>query len=419
MRYFGSGKRGPPRVPARIAEPPGGVKASERDERAGRYTGRGAPPGPRRGRRADRSGPLRRDGDPRLRPRHPPGGGAAEGRAGGGGPRARARCRRGRGRPAPSPRRVARAAGGEGDGVRRAAPPRAAGPRRHAGRAAHLGGGRRAAGRGRGEAEGPQGPPRPGGGRPDPPGAPRRAEGGRLLPGRAAVRKKPARPDRRSRRRWPRRVLLSIAALLGLAGAVWAAWRYETRSLKIAAGAPAVRLVVPPGSSADAIARQLQGLGLVRHPLVFRTLARARGVGARLKAGEYALSGPLSLEGIVDALARGDVVRRDLTVPEGRSLDDIALLVVGEGLDLEDFLAAARDPAPVRDLDPAAADLEGYLFPDTYDVPQSPEAPRALVRQMAGRFREVISPELGRIAARGLTVRQAVTLASIVELETA
>jgi len=233
------------------------------------------------------------------------------------------------------------------------------------------------------------------------------------------VRKKPTRPDRRPRRRWPRRVLLSTAALLGLAGAVWAAWRYETRSPRIAAGAPPVRLVVPPGSSADAIARQLRGLGLVRHPLVFRALARARGVGARLKAGEYALSGPLSLEGIVDALARGDVVRRDLTVPEGRSLDDIALLVVGEGLDLEEFLAAARDPAPVRDLDPVAADLEGYLFPDTYDVPQAPEAPRALVRRMVERFRAVISPELSRIAEKGLSVRQLVTLASIVELETA
>jgi UPF0755 protein len=113
------------------------------------------------------------------------------------------------------------------------------------------------------------------------------------------------------------------------------------------------------------------------------------------------------------------VVRRDLTVPEGRSLDEIASLVVEEGLDLGAFLDAARDPAPVRDLDPAATDLEGYLFPDTYDVPQSPEAPRALVRRMALRFREVISPELERIAEKGLTVRQVVTLASIVELETA
>jgi len=216
-----------------------------------------------------------------------------------------------------------------------------------------------------------------------------------------------------------RRLLCGLALALVLLGAAGAAWRYETIGTRIPEGAPAVRLVVSPGASAEAIGRQLQALGLVRHPLVFRALARSRGVGTQLKAGEYALSGPLSLEGILDALERGDVVRRDLTVPEGRSLDEIASLVVEEGLDLGTFLDAARDPAPVRDLDPAATDLEGYLFPDTYDVPQSPEAPRALVRRMALRFREVIAPELERIAEKGLTVRQVVTLASIVELETA
>jgi UPF0755 protein len=180
-----------------------------------------------------------------------------------------------------------------------------------------------------------------------------------------------------------------------------------------------VRLVVPAGASAETIARQLHALGLTRHPLAFRALARARGAGSQLKAGEYALSGPLSLEGILDVLLRGDVVRRDLTIPEGKGLDEIAALVAAEGIDLEAFLEAARDPTPLRDLDPVASDLEGYLFPDTYDVPQSPEAPQLLVRRMVRRFREMIEPELPRVEASGLTVRQVVTLASIVELETA
>jgi UPF0755 protein len=210
-----------------------------------------------------------------------------------------------------------------------------------------------------------------------------------------------------------------LAALVLLAGSIGAAWRYEIHSTKIEAGLPPVRLVVPPGASADAIARQLHAMGLVRHPLVFRLLARQRGLSEKLKAGEYALSGPLSVAEILDALARGDVVRRDLTVPEGRSLDEIAELAVSEGLSLQAFLAVARDPSPIRDLDPAAASLEGYLFPDTYDLPQSPEAPRVLVRHMLERFRAVIRPELGRIAEKGLTVREVVTLASIVELETA
>jgi len=220
-------------------------------------------------------------------------------------------------------------------------------------------------------------------------------------------------------RRWRRRLGVSVVALGLLAGAASGAWWYETTWPKIPEGAPPVRLVVPVGASGDTIARELHGLGLARHPLVFRLLARARGVSGRLKAGEYALSGPLSLEGILDVLVRGDVVRREVTVPEGRSLDEIAEVVAEEGMDPAAFLAAARDPSPVRDLDPLAPDLEGYLFPDTYDVPQAPEAPHGLVRRMTLRFRQVIGPELLRIAERGLTVRQVVTLASIVELETA
>jgi UPF0755 protein len=227
------------------------------------------------------------------------------------------------------------------------------------------------------------------------------------------------RPRRPAGLRWGRRLGLSALVVGLVAGAAWAAWSYETRWPKISQGAPPVRLVIPEGASGETIARELQAAGLVRHPLVFRVLARTRGVSGKLKAGEYALSGPLSLEGILDVLVRGDVVRREVTVPEGRSLDEIATIVASEGMGLEPFLVAAHDPSPVRDLDPLASDLEGYLFPDTYEVPQSPEAPRGLVHRMTLRFRQVIEPQLPRIAERGLTVRQVVTLASIVELETA
>ena len=233
------------------------------------------------------------------------------------------------------------------------------------------------------------------------------------------MKRKAERPASRSRRRWPRRAALGLLAILVLAAGAWAAWRYETTWPKIAAGAPKAIFVVPPGASADAIARQLHGLGLVRHPLVLRLLARERGLETQLKAGEYALSGPLSLEGILDALARGDVVRRDVTIPEGRNLDEVAALVVAQGMESTAFLEAARDPAPVRDLDPAATDLEGYLFPDTYDLPR--RAPAAdLVEAMVAGFRRVFDESRRERAAElGLSVRDVVTLASLIEEETA
>src|SRR6185295_7487598 len=80
---------------------------------------------------------------------------------------------------------------------------------------------------------------------------------------------------------------------------------------------------------------------------------------------------------------------------------------------------AAKHPAPIRDLDPAAQDLEGYLFPETYSLPRRTDAP-TLVRLMVAAFNRAFTPELrAAAAARNRSVRQAVTLASIVEKETA
>jgi UPF0755 protein len=213
--------------------------------------------------------------------------------------------------------------------------------------------------------------------------------------------------------------LLGVAAVAALAaGAGRLAWVHETTSAKLRPEAAPLRLHVPQGANAESIGHDLHAMGLTVHPLVFRLLARSRGVSSQLKAGDYSLQGPLSLEQILEKLARGDVVRRPVTVPEGRTMAEIAELVEAQGLDRRAFLAAARDVSAVRDLDSAATDLEGYLFPDTYELPRTPDAPQALVRRMAQRFRSVVVPQLATIAKSGLTVRQVVTLASIVELET-
>ena len=211
---------------------------------------------------------------------------------------------------------------------------------------------------------------------------------------------------------------------LGLLAAVVALslrllWELETRTPLRSPEASPVELVIPPGASAEAIGRLLQEQGLVRYPLVFRVLVLLKGVGGSLKAGEYSLEGPLTLEQIVDLMARGQVIRREVTIPEGKSMVEIAGIFEDHGVEVEAFLAAAHDPTLVRDLDPHASDLEGYLFPDTYDLPRNPGPASALVARMVHRFRDVVTPELPRLVARGLTVRQAVTMASLVQMETA
>lgn len=216
-----------------------------------------------------------------------------------------------------------------------------------------------------------------------------------------------------------RRVLRYVLLVLAAGLAARLLWVLETRTPVRPPDAPPGVLVVPPGASAHTVGRKLQEQGLVRHPLVFRVLVLFKGVGGRLKAGEYALEGPLSLEQIVDLVARGQVVRREVTIPEGKNVVEIAAIVKDYGVDMQAFLAAAHDPAPVRDIDPRASDLEGYLFPDTYDLPGTAAPAAAFVARMVRRFRDVVTPELPRLQARGLSVRQAVTIASLVELETA
>jgi UPF0755 protein len=213
-----------------------------------------------------------------------------------------------------------------------------------------------------------------------------------------------------------RRALLVLLLLAVSAAGLW--W-HETRfPVRTATQTPQV-LVVEPGQGALGVGASLQALGLVRHPQVFRWHVALRGDDSRLRTGEYELSGELSLDQIVDLLVRGDVVRRTVTFPEGKDLEETVALAAAAGLDREAFRAAVKNASLVADLDPEAKDLEGYLFPDTYDVTRRPDAAAELVRRMVQRFRDALKPEAGALAASGRDVREIVTLASVVEKETA
>jgi UPF0755 protein len=109
-----------------------------------------------------------------------------------------------------------------------------------------------------------------------------------------------------------------------------------------------------------------------------------------------------------------------VTFPEGLTINAMAHLFERSGLGpAEAFTTAAGAVELVEDFDPKAPDLEGYLFPDTYALPRDATAAQ-LVGLMVARFREAFDNALREEGARrGLTVRQAVTLASLVEKETA
>jgi UPF0755 protein len=123
---------------------------------------------------------------------------------------------------------------------------------------------------------------------------------------------------------------------------------------------------------------------------------------------------------VVDKLTRGDVHERLVTFPEGLTIRETATLYEERRLgDAEAFLAAARDVAAIADLDPRARDLEGYLFPETYSLAAN-QPPARLIAMMLERFRAAFPEEARKEAERqGRSVREVVTLASLVEKETA
>ena len=177
---------------------------------------------------------------------------------------------------------------------------------------------------------------------------------------------------------------------------------------------------IPPGTSSFAIGERLVAGGVVRDLPTYRLTLWLSGQGRRLKAGEYRFDHAMTPRDVIDKIARGDVFVVTLTFPEGLTIAEMAKIFESHGLGTAAaFVEAAQDASLVHDLDPAARNLEGYLFPETYAVPRKTDAPK-LVRLMVGRFGHVFTQELrDAAAARQLSVRQAVALASIVEKETA
>ena len=214
-------------------------------------------------------------------------------------------------------------------------------------------------------------------------------------------------------------LLLSVGG--GLAGAV--AWQRMHKAFHEAFkgyDGPEQTVEIPSGASSPAIGDRLVSAGLVADPYLFRAALWWTGSARRLKAGDYRFQVPASVLDVIDTLVRGDVDVVRVTFPEGLIIREMADIFAAHGLgDADDFAAAARQASLVANLDPKASDLEGYLFPATYAVGRRATA-RDVVELMVQRFRAAYTPALREQAAsQGLSTRQVLALASLVEKETA
>jgi UPF0755 protein len=177
---------------------------------------------------------------------------------------------------------------------------------------------------------------------------------------------------------------------------------------------------IPPGASPADIRRRLVDAGVVSDEFIFRAALLWTGRARMLKAGEYRFDRPMGATEVVETIAGGDVYEHPITFPEGLTIREMSAIYESRGLGkAREFIDAAQEAALINDLDPAAQDLEGYLFPETYALSRGTPVTR-LIAMMVDRFRTTYAElQASRSGGTEFTLRQVVTLASLVEKETA
>lgn len=258
--------------------------------------------------------------------------------------------------------------------------------------------------------------------------------------------KRYSRKQKRLRRLWlsirPAVVMLiSLAVVFLLARAMvnYALTKYIEPVDK--SDATPIEVTIPASSSASSIARILHGAsgydqeGLISSTAAFKVYVDFVGKASSLKAGTYVMSKNMSIKQIVELLCEGNPAKATVkfTIPEGYTIQSIARVLVEKGLiasedqlyvavrtgeSFANFAFIADAGATVNSASRTYL-MEGYLFPDTYEVYLDASVVTILIK-MLNRFNEVFSDEyLTRAQQLGMTLDQVVTLASLIEREAA
>ncbi|HSR54365.1 MAG TPA: endolytic transglycosylase MltG [Acidobacteriota bacterium] len=221
---------------------------------------------------------------------------------------------------------------------------------------------------------------------------------------------------RLGRPRWFVLVWLGMAlALAVLASLLWLVGRWNQPY-----GSGERLVEIPRGYSLQRIAQRLEDEQVISSAWLFRLYVHMRSSASQLQAGEYLFEQPLSMAQAAEMVARGDIHYHKAVVREGLDLEEIADHLSSQGWgERQRLLQLMRDPSWIADLDPQAQDLEGYVFPDTYLFPRSAQAAQVL-RNMVERTRHIWDQRRQAQANElGMSLRQVLTLASLIEKEAA
>src|SRR5438067_806 len=218
-----------------------------------------------------------------------------------------------------------------------------------------------------------------------------------------------------------RRILLAIVFLLIAAPCTFTIWRYRELQSPIAHAKANDYIEIPRRSTPEGIVNKLVSEGVLRHKWPLLLYIKLTRKAKLLKAGEYRFPSPITPLGVLKKLEEGEQRLSRFTVIEGWTRWDIAdsLSHVDELhlRDSKEALGLMDETSAIHDLDSAATNLEGYLFPATYSYPVDTK-PAAVIAGMVKRFRQEWTPERAeRARALHMSPRQIVIVASLIETE--
>jgi len=178
-------------------------------------------------------------------------------------------------------------------------------------------------------------------------------------------------------------------------------------------------VAIQPGMGFRDIARILEENGIIRDRSSFYLLARMEEAIPKIRAGEYEMNTHMTPRMVLSKLTRGDVIRYPITIPEGFTLQQIGEILHQAGVCAKNiFGEKVRDPHLIVSLGLDGDSLEGYLFPDTYNLPKG-MGEEWVIRQMVARFKTIFTSLSKRAEQLGLSRKEVVILASMIEKEAA
>lgn len=220
----------------------------------------------------------------------------------------------------------------------------------------------------------------------------------------------------------PKRLVIAFIIILVVVAALWAWHSYSALYQPVDPGDKSlINVAIPQEANAQQIASILTKHDLIRSQTVFLLYCRHSGLDNQLKAGNYNFSRSQSLAEIAGIIAEGHASGISFTIPEGYTVKQIGDLLVKKNIcSQEEWEAAVEDNYDYDFLqgvpDDSQDPLEGFLFPDTYDIGQD-TAPKQIVKMMLDNFGKHWTKFAAKAHSQGKTVYDTITLASIIEKE--